>query len=461
MTSTNERVANGSWWILCGAALLLPACGAPAPEGPATGRGGGNVETFEAKSELPKCNNEHRHQVYYVSSEDQFYVCENGANQPLDLSGGSGGASLILIEDEPPGENCTAGGHVVHVGLDQDDDGILDPGEITGTDYVCNPGTILAGELFLDEQAEVDALAGVSWIVGNLAVVGDLDLSPLAGSTRISGSLLIQDNPSLTDLGVLENLIDVEGSLRLANNDALTNIEALAFVDEINNLELTGNDALTNIDGLSGVSAVSGEFILAGNASLANLDGLSELTSIIGQLRVMDNDALTNIDGLGGVTSLSGFLQLSDNGALVDVDGLAGLTSVGNLHIQNNDALTNLDGLAGVTSIDQLSLEGNASLTDIGLDSLLTIASFFIVDTAVTDLDELGGLGSVTSLLFIVGNPNLTRVSGLTSLELVGQLVIHNHPNLPPCDIDILVAGIDTLGSTSFFNNTGSGTCMP
>src|SRR5262249_20223678 len=44
----------------------------------------------------------------------------------------------ILITAEPPGSNCPAGGEKIQVGVDTDDDGVLEPGEVEQTAYVCN-----------------------------------------------------------------------------------------------------------------------------------------------------------------------------------------------------------------------------------------------------------------------------------------------------------------------------------
>ncbi len=46
----------------------------------------------------------------------------------------------VLIEsfDEPAGDRCTYGGQSVMTGIDTDEDGVLDPGEVTQTAYVCN-----------------------------------------------------------------------------------------------------------------------------------------------------------------------------------------------------------------------------------------------------------------------------------------------------------------------------------
>jgi cysteine-rich repeat protein len=63
--------------------------------------------------------------------EGSAYLC-NGA------SGLTGVNSLVETASEPPGEHCVAGGLSVRSGVDEDGDGILDPGEVTSTKYVCN-----------------------------------------------------------------------------------------------------------------------------------------------------------------------------------------------------------------------------------------------------------------------------------------------------------------------------------
>ena len=45
---------------------------------------------------------------------------------------------VVLLDAEPPGENCPAGGTSIRAGLDTDLDGTLGDSEITDTHYVCN-----------------------------------------------------------------------------------------------------------------------------------------------------------------------------------------------------------------------------------------------------------------------------------------------------------------------------------
>jgi hypothetical protein len=51
-------------------------------------------------------------------------------------------AARTRILPEPPGAHCPHGGQAVHSGLDLDDDGVLDDGEVTTTEYACT--TVLA-----------------------------------------------------------------------------------------------------------------------------------------------------------------------------------------------------------------------------------------------------------------------------------------------------------------------------
>jgi hypothetical protein len=442
-------------------AALATGCGDGDPVAPVPDDGSPTVATYELPSQLPNCNFVRRHEVFYVSSEDQFYVCEGGVMTPIGVGDGP---SLIRTADEPPGETCPAGGHLIEVGLDQDGDDVLDDEEVTDSDVACNPLTILAGSLNLTTQEEVDLLAGVFWIAGDLTLVGDLDLSALSSIQRIDGHLAIEQNSTFSDLDFLSGLVSLKGSLTLTDADALTNVDALSGLDALpGRLELRSNDALANVDGLAGITSISGTLELTSNPALTNIDGLSGLASVGGFLLVNDNDALTNVAGLNALASVAGFLGITDNDALVDLDGLGSLTSLtGNLAVSSNDALTSIDGLSGVTSAGTLSFEGNASLTNLaGLGALEEVVTFFLFDTALPNLDDLASLATVHELLFINANQALTSVQGMTSLEEVGTLLIHNHPNLPPCDIDALVARIDVLGSTSIFNNTGSGTCDP
>lgn len=65
------------------------------------------------------------------------YVC-HGTNGTDGTDGTDGTETLVEVSQEPVGSNCPTGGQKIESGLDSDADGVLDPGEITSTSYVCD-----------------------------------------------------------------------------------------------------------------------------------------------------------------------------------------------------------------------------------------------------------------------------------------------------------------------------------
>ncbi len=66
---------------------------------------------------------------------------QNVCNDVNDASGTDGEAAptaLFLVTAEPAGSNCARGGKQISVGTDRNEDGFLDPWEVTSSDYACN-----------------------------------------------------------------------------------------------------------------------------------------------------------------------------------------------------------------------------------------------------------------------------------------------------------------------------------
>ena len=61
-----------------------------------------------------------------------------GGNGGPGANGTNGQSALISVVNEPPGANCPYGGYKLNVGLDTNNNGVLDPSEITSSDYICN-----------------------------------------------------------------------------------------------------------------------------------------------------------------------------------------------------------------------------------------------------------------------------------------------------------------------------------
>jgi hypothetical protein len=118
------------------------------------------------------------------------YVC-NGVAGPSGLN------SLVAIVAEAAGTHCAAGGNKITAGLDSNDNGVLDAGEVTSTYYQCdgvagaNGSTGPAGAPFpwIDAPADVQAVSNTGYLADSSAsLTVTLPVAPAVGDVvRISG----------------------------------------------------------------------------------------------------------------------------------------------------------------------------------------------------------------------------------------------------------------------------------
>lgn len=114
------------------------------------------------------------------------YVC-NGTN---GSNGANGISALVSISNEPSGTNCTNGGSRVSVGPDANVNGILDAAEITSTNYICNGANGTNGTNGTDGANSLVSITtepvGANCTTGGLKVVSWLD-------TTANGSLDVNE----------------------------------------------------------------------------------------------------------------------------------------------------------------------------------------------------------------------------------------------------------------------------
>jgi len=84
-------------------------------------------------------------------------------------NGGTSDQALVATSVEPPGSNCADGGIKIEVGLDDNRDGTLDPGEVDATTYACN-GTGFDGLVNTTDEP-----AGTNCVDGGIKIESGLD----------------------------------------------------------------------------------------------------------------------------------------------------------------------------------------------------------------------------------------------------------------------------------------------
>ena len=236
-------------------------------------------------------------------------------------------------------------------------------------------GTVMYGDYSISNSVDLAGMEGFTEITGSLHIsAGDVpNLDALSTLTRVGGSLRIQDNDALTDLAGLANVTSVGGWLTVDANDNLSSLNGLSTITSVQHLQVSENPNLLSIDALSALTAIERTLQISGNPLLVSLGGLESVTSLNGDLYILNNDSLVDITALSSTSgSLTG-LEVGDNEVLPNLDGLEGVVSVdGNLIIRENPLLTSISALMSITSFGGGTLAGymNDNLCSSSIETL-------------------------------------------------------------------------------------------
>ncbi|MEO9893369.1 MAG: hypothetical protein ABJF52_12650, partial [Aurantibacter sp.] len=280
---------------------------------------------------------------------------------------------------------------------------------ITGS-FIAGAQNTYNGSAVLTSQAEVNLFGSQGGALG---------------FNKITENLIIYNSTDITDLSPLSSLTSV-GGLVIENNTALTNLNGLQNITTVGGfvgtlgLEIRINNNLTDISGLSGVLLVTDYVYIEQNPLLTSLNGL-QLTNIGAALRISDNNNLANLNGLQNMVS-AGSIELLRNPVLTDLSSLSGIQQIpSDVIITENLSLTTLNGLQ-FTSADRVIINGNNSLIN---------------------LSGLQNLVSVTNILQIILNPQLTDLSALNTLTTADDIQINQNNSLQG------INGFNNLSSTN------------
>jgi hypothetical protein len=304
-------------------------------------------------------------------------------------SGANGAEPLIRIDSEPAGSHCTAGGSAISVGVDTNDDGVLEDSEIQSTSYVCRAATsaVIDGSFIVNNSVDAAQLVGVTTITGDLTV-------DAAGLESVDFSSLQTLGGTLYDKGF-------SGTV-------------LAF------------PALTSAAGLSVISPIATPPI--------ELPVLATVGNI-----VIQQHTFTSLS-FPALTSMGAF---SVNGSTLTTLSMPVLTTATGVSISNT-GLSSLD-FSNVTVTGSVTISNSSNLTSLSLHAT-SLTSLFLVSIPVTSID-LSSLTQVTQNLYIDDMPNLTSID-FTSLATVGSwMYIENNPALDTLAFPALTSVASTVSS--------------
>jgi hypothetical protein len=166
-------------------------------------------------------------------------------------------------------------------------------------------------------------------------------------------------------------------------------------------------------------TVMTGDYIIENESDLQLLNGY---TTVTGSLTIGPD--IQSLEALESLTTIGRELGILQNNYIKNLTALENLTSIGGFSIYSNDALTSLDGLGNITSISgDLWIKENDALTNLsGLENLASIGKHMYIENnkAITSLSGLGNLASVGKDMYILNNAALTSLSGLENLSSVG-----------------------------------------
>ena len=255
--------------------------------------------------------------------------------------------------------------------------------------------------------SSLDGLNNVTKIGHTLSIEGKNNLSSLNGLSALDSILydfILADNSTHT-LSDLSNLKYIGHSIKLGNyffrytedwEPALTDITKLSFLDTVmGDFALINLNSLTSIQGVNNIKKIQGSLTIAGNDSLNNLEAFSQLKTIAQNLKLgmiatipsinvtllHGNASLQNFQGLHNLTSVGKDLYIIDNQLITSLEGLNNLQTIGDsLYVGTNSfylptgqyygnpQLINLNGLDNLASCNHIQIQGNPKL--LGLEAL-------------------------------------------------------------------------------------------
>ena len=290
----------------------------------------------------------------------------------------------------------------------------------------------------LDDQPECPIIRPSTTVTLSNSISSQAELDALAGVSRITGDLVIENlSIAAPDLSPLDSLVDVTGNVSFFGA-TLSTIEGFGCLTSIgNNLDILGNPNLESVAGFPMLESVGGSIQISDNIALTSLDSFGSLTSVGQNLVIDELDLLMSLPSFGALTSIGQDLQITENASLETFTAFASLEMVeGDLRIVDNQVLNQIPDFVSLSSVvSTLAVSGNPLLTSFtSFNNTETVGGLTLSENdALVELSNFDALISVTNNLTIEGNNLLSALTGfsqLNSSDIEGGITVIDNPAL-------------------------------
>ncbi len=224
-------------------------------------------------------------------------------------------------------------------------------------------GKIINGDLVVDSSSQTN-------------------LNHLHYLQEVDGNVLIQVNPSLSDIAGLGNLEQVTGNVIISYNPVLatpaspTKPAALESVG--GSFRFLHNASITNADVFSNLHWVGGDLEVNSDSALTNLDGLDSLNSVGGELALINNPSLDSKNSLPNLQEIGGDAYIDGGGQVLGLPSLMfvpGELVIGGTISSTHTILKELDLPSLQCTGAGVSIYSNDSLAIVKLPALNSLSS--------------------------------------------------------------------------------------
>ena len=272
----------------------------------------------------------------------------------------------------------------------------------------------ISGQKMIDVLLTPDKINGIFFItsrendpITNLR--GNSKYENLIGvshTKEVTGDLHITNNKELADLSPLDSLIVIGHSIMIKNNPKISNLDFIKSIKAFGGIELK-QISISNLDFLEDVE------VLDRYLGLHELDSLKDFSTLkLQKVKGIFLDSLqhmTNTDFLSNLEQITDAIYITKNPNLTHIKlNLKNTTLKQRIRISSNNQLTSIEGLEQLQQIDKdIIIADNDSLTD---------------------LNFLKSIKEINGRLSIRGNKNLVDFSGLSNIESVkGSILIEDN----------------------------------
>jgi hypothetical protein len=376
------------------------------------------------------------------------YVCDGFA--PVQCAGGNVLTGTIAVReptdwDQLEGVHCVDGTLLI-AGLD--DDRLADLSDLS----------IVTGDLIVAANPNVTTLAGLGAIErvgGDYLIQGNDSLTDLNGLARLirAASLRVVGNNAMTVLNGVEQISEFGGGILIANNNALESLSGFDNLVTLNGtITIEGNRNLTDLGALGRLKHIVMAEI-RGNAALPSLR-FDALETIEVRFLVDDNPALIDVT-LSALTTIGDGLRFEGNGALQSVS-FPQLLTAGGLTLRSANALSSVSAPLLLNLTLGLTMATLPSLSSVDLPELVSIGGDMVV-SGNSVLPSFAGFDSLATIggdFRIRDNPGPRSLAGLDALDFVaGDLEIVDNINLPTSQANALANRITVGGAVTISGN--------